>query len=109
MFFIFNYKWWWKIKYNRTIKKGIKGAYGSNLIVNGGILNITVTNNALALEHSVRINGGTFIIKTTEGDGIKPKPDYWDNDREGIITINDGTFNISSYSNGIQAKTIKNI
>ena len=88
-----------------TIKNGIKGASESNLIINGGILNITAVNNALAADNSLTINGGTFIIKTTEGDGIKSDPDYGDNDSEGIITINGGTFNISSYSDGIQAKS----
>ena len=88
-----------------TIKNGIKGGSGSNLIINGGILNITAVNNALAADNSVTINDGTFIIKTSEGDGIKSDPDYGDNDSEGIITINGGTFNINSYSDGIQAKS----
>ena len=87
------------------IKNGIKGASGSNLIINGGTFNITTINNALAADNSVTINDGIFIIKTTEGDGIKSDPDYGDNDSEGIITINGGTFNISSYSDGIQAKS----
>ena len=88
-----------------TIKNGIKGASGSNLTINGGTLNITAVNNALSADNCITINDGTFIIKTSEGDGIKSDPDYGDNDSEGTITINGGTFNISSYSDGIQAKS----
>ena len=88
-----------------TIKNGIKGGSGSNLTINGGTLNITAVNNALSADNCLTINGGTFIIKTSEGDGIKSDPDYGDNDSEGTITINGGTFNISSYNDGIQAKS----
>ena len=88
-----------------NIKNGIKGASESNLIINGGTLNIKAVNNAIAADNSVTINDGTFIIETTEGDGIKSDPDYDDDESEGIITINKGTFNINSYSDGIQAKS----
>ena len=88
-----------------NIKNGIKGASESNLIINGGTLNIKAVNNAIAADNSVTINDGTFVIETTEGDGIKSDPDYDDNVSEGIITINKGTFNINSYSDGIQAKS----
>ena len=88
-----------------NIKNGIKGASNSNLIVNGGTLNIKAVNNALAADGSLTINDGTFLISTSEGDGIKSDPDYGDEDSEGTVTINGGTFNISSYSDGIQAKT----
>ena len=88
-----------------NIKNGIKGASESNLIINGGTLNIKAVNNAIAADNSVTINDGTFIIETTEGDGIKSDPDYEDNVSEGIVTINKGTFNINSYSDGIQAKS----
>ena len=59
------------------IKNGIKGASGSNLIINGGTFNITTINNALGADNSVTINDGIFIIKTTEGDGIKSDPALW--------------------------------
>ena len=50
------------------------------------------------------LNGGTFNIETSEGDGIKADPDYGDTESEGSVTINGGTFNINSYNDGIQAK-----
>ena len=60
-------------------------------------------NNAIAADGSVTINGGTFNIETSEGDGIKSDPDYGDTDSEGSLTINDGIFNInSSFTNPFQ-------
>ena len=87
-----------------NIKNGIKGASASKLIVNSGTLNVTCVNNGIAADGSIVINGGTFNVETTEGDGIKSDPDYGDTESEGSVTINDGTFNINSYSDGIQAK-----
>ena len=92
-----------------TIKNGIKGASGSKLIINGGNLNISAVNNALAADDSLTINDGTFIISTSEGDGIKSDPDYGDENSQGIVIINGGNFNISTYNDGIQASTKLNI
>ena len=86
------------------IKNGIKGASGSNLIINSGIINVTCVNNGIASDGSVTINGGTFNVETSEGDGIKSDPDYGDTESERSVTINGGTFNINSFSDGIQAK-----
>jgi hypothetical protein len=93
-----------KLNVISTIKNGIKGAAGANLIINGGTIDITAVNNGLASDNSVIINDGIFTIKTSEGDGIKSDPDEDDTVSEGIITINGGTFNINSYNDGIQAK-----
>ena len=87
-----------------NIKNGIKGASASNLVINGGIFNVTCVNNAIAADGSVIINGGTFNIETSEGDGIKSDPDYGDSESEGSLIINDGNFNINSFSDGIQSK-----
>ena len=89
---------------NGNIKNGIKGASGSNLIINSGILNVTCVNNGIASDGSVTINGGTFNVETSDGDGIKSDPDYNDTASKGSVTINDGTFYINSYNDGIQAK-----
>ena len=67
------------------IKKGIKGASGSNLINNRGNLNVTCVNNALAADVSFLINGGRFNIEITEGDGVKSYPNLGDTDSEGSV------------------------
>ena len=85
------------------IKNAIKGGSGSKLIINNGNFNLQAVNNALAADDSVTINDGTFIISSSGGDGIKSDPDDGDEDSEGIVTINGGTFNISTYNDGIQA------
>ena len=87
-----------------NIKNGIKGASASNLIINSGAFNVTCVNNGIAADGSIIINGGIFNIETSEGDGIKSDPDYGDTDSEGSLVIIDGTFNINSYNDGIQAK-----
>ena len=87
-----------------NIKNGIKGASGSNLVINNGSFNVTAVNNAIAADGSVVINDGIFNIETSQGDGIKSDPDYGDTDSEGSLVINGGTFNINSFNDGIQAK-----
>ena len=92
-----------------TIKNGIKGGSGSNLIINGGTINVEAVNNGIAADNSVTINDGTFTIKTTEGDGIKSDPDDGDEESKGIVNINGGDFTINSYSDGIQASSVLTI
>ena len=87
-----------------NIKNGIKGASGSNLVINNGSFNVTAVNNAIAADGSVVINDGIFNIETSQGDGIKSDPDYGDTDSKGSLVINGGTFNINSFNDGIQAK-----
>ncbi len=45
-------------------KNGIKGASGSNLVINSGTYNVSCPNNGIAADGSVIINGGTFNIET---------------------------------------------
>ena len=87
-----------------TAKNGIKGAKTSQLIIDSGTFNVECPNNGIAADGSVTINGGTFKINSSGGDGIKSDPDYGDNASEGIITINGGNFEINSYNDGFQAR-----
>ena len=91
-----------KLKVIGNPKNGIKGAALSNLIINGGILNITATNNALACDNVITINDGTIII-SSKGDGIKAEPDSDDPDSKGMIEINGGTITINADSDAIHA------
>ena len=93
-----------KLNVISTIKNGIKGAASANLTINGGVIEIAAVNNGLASDNYITINDGTFIIETSEGDGIKSDPDEDDTVSEGIVAINGGTFTINSYNDGIQAK-----
>ena len=83
-------------------KNGIKGAALSNLIINGGIIDITATKNALACDNIITINDGTIIISSKD-DGIKAEPDSDDPDSKGTIEINGGTITVNSESDAIQA------
>ena len=48
--------------------------------------------------------GGIFKVTTETGDAIKSDPEDTDTDSLGQIIIEDGTFNIQSYSDAFQAK-----
>ena len=83
-------------------KNGIKGAALTSLTINGGTLDITAANNALACDNLLTINDGTIII-SSKSDGIKSEPDSDDNDSKGTIIINGGTITVNSVSDAIQA------
>ena len=83
-------------------KNGIKGAALTNLIINGGVLDISSAKNALACDNDITINDGTITIKS-QSDGIKSEPDSDDADSKGMITINGGKITINSESDAIQA------
>ena len=83
-------------------KNGIKGAALTNLTINGGNLDITATNNALACDNIITINDGTIVINS-KSDGIKAEPDSDDTESQGMITINGGKITINSVSDSIHA------
>ncbi|MUU78226.1 carbohydrate-binding domain-containing protein [Winogradskyella endarachnes] len=76
------------------------------IIINDGSFNINTVDDGIVASYdiddeeepddsilpNVTINGGDFIINTSEGEGIEAK---------GILTINDGTINISAYDDGL--------
>ena len=91
-----------KLKIIGNPKNGIKGASLSNLIINGGNLDITSAKNALACDHIITINDGIIIINS-KSDGIKAEPDSDDIESKGKIIINGGKITINSESDAIQA------
>ncbi|WP_407556825.1 carbohydrate-binding domain-containing protein [Winogradskyella sp. 4-2091] len=78
------------------------------IIINDGSLNINAIDDGIAASYdiddeeepddsvlpNVTINGGYFVINTTEGEGIEAK---------GMLTINDGNINISAYDDGLNS------
>ena len=91
-----------KLKIIGSPKNGIKGASLSNLIINGGNLDITSAKNALACDHIITINDGIIIINS-KNDGIKAEPDSDDIESKGKIIINGGKITINSEIDAIQA------
>ena len=84
---------------NANGKNGIKG--NNQVTFNGSVTyNIEALDNGVSCDKNLVINGGTFNIETSEGDGIKAGAD---DEPIGDIEINGGTFNIDSYADGIQA------
>lgn len=78
------------------------------IIINDGIFDINVVDDGIVASYdiedeeepddsitpNVTINGGDFVINTSEGEGMEAK---------GIMTINDGTININAYDDGLNA------
>ena len=91
-----------KLKIIGNPKNGIKGASLSNLVINGGNLDITSAKNALACDNIITINDGTITINS-KTDGIKAEPDSDDTESKGKIVINGGKITINSESDAIQA------
>jgi len=78
------------------------------IIINDGTFNIDTVDDGIVASYDIddedepddsitpylTINGGDFVINNSEGEGLEAK---------GIMTINDGTFNINSYDDCINS------
>ncbi|MBQ7556525.1 MAG: carbohydrate-binding domain-containing protein [Lachnospiraceae bacterium] len=77
---------------------------GGTFNLNSGILNINVQGDGVKAKNGrININGGTLKAETG-GDGMKAKKDL--ETGSGTVTVADGTVNIESYDDGIQAENI---
>ena len=91
-----------------TCKNIIKGGVQTSIKFgkSNGEYIIEGYKNGISSDHYLEFNGGIFKIKTETGDAIKSSPDDNDSISEGKIVINDGTFDIESFSDAFQAKKI---
>lgn len=85
----------------KTSSDGIESEEGY-IVINKGNFTINVIDDAIAaswetdttIDPFVTINGGSFNITTTEGEGIESK---------SKLTINNGTFKIITFDDGLNA------
>ena len=91
---------------NGNCKNVIKGGVKSSIIFDSsnGLYTINAYQNGISSDDYLKFNAGKFIVTTKTGDAIKSSPDDIDSESLGKICVNDGTFNIESYSDGFQAK-----
>ena len=77
-----------------------------DLVVTGGVYEITAASHALSGKDSVSVAGGTFALAAGK-DGIHSENS--DDAEKGNIYITDGTFNIAASSDGVSASGILQI
>ena len=87
-------------------KNVIKGGAQASItfLSSSGEYIIDANKTAIASDGLLIFNGGKFTITTETGDAIKATPEDTDLDSLGKIVVNDGIFNVQSYSDGFQAK-----
>lgn len=75
-----------------------------DLVITGGIFNITAVGDALNGKDCVKIKNGTFTINVTEGNGIQSK--NGDDTTKGYVYICGGEINITNCQEGIEGTAI---
>ena len=83
-------------------KNGLKGAAETALTVDGGTVNVTAANNAVAFDGSVTVNAGALTL-TAGNDGIKAVPDETDTVSAGTVTVNGGSVTVRAQGDAIHA------
>ena len=87
-------------------KNVIKGGAQATIIFasSNGEYIINANKTAISSDGLLTFKGGIFTVNTETGDAIKSDPEDSDTDSLGHIIIEDGTFNVQSYSDAFQAK-----
>ena len=87
-------------------KNIIKGGAQASITFDSssGEYTFDANKTAIASDGLLTFKGGIFKVTTETGDAIKSDPEDTDTDSLGQIIIEDGTFNIQSYSDAFQAK-----
>ncbi|WP_295153424.1 carbohydrate-binding domain-containing protein [uncultured Ruminococcus sp.] len=93
-----------------SCKNGIKGAATSVVTVGENAndsftLNVNATNNALAADGELIINGGNINV-TSADDGIKASPDNDDTESKGIVTINGGKISVTASDDAVHGEQV---
>lgn len=78
-----------------------------DLVITGGTITVTAVNDGLRGRDSVAIHNGAFVINAAQGDGIQSNND--EDTKKGWVSIDGGTFDITSGNDGIQAETVLQI
>lgn len=83
-------------------KHGI--ATKDDLVITGGIFNITAVKDAINGKDSVKIKDGTFNLSASTGNGIQSK--NGDNTTKGYVYICGGKINVTKCREGIEGTAI---
>lgn len=86
---------------NGNYNNGIRSK--DDLILISGNYTINAKNNALKGKDSVQIKDGLYTLTTQEGDGIQAN--NTEDETKGFVTIDGGSFLLTSGRDGIQAET----
>ncbi len=86
------------LKINATAGHGIHSK--DDLVVTGGVFEITSTKSGIIGKDCVKIKDGTFTV-TSQTDCIKSTNS--DDEGRGFVSIDGGTFNLKSTDKGIQS------
>lgn len=74
------------------------------LVITGGIYNITTVKDALNGKDCVKIKDGTFTLKSIQGNGIQSKND--EDETKGYVYIAGGNIDIVNCQEGIEGTAI---
>ena len=98
---------------NGVAKNGIKGAAETTVTVDELTLNVNASNNGIASDDKVIINGGNINV-TAGNEGIKSEPENTVDETTGEVTLvdtvsagkimlNNGTVSVQASGDGVQA------
>lgn len=87
---------------NGNYQHGI--ASKDDLIITGGIFNISAVKDALNGKDCVKINDGTFTLSSSTGNGIQSKNS--DDSTKGYIYISGGDITVTNSEEGIEGTVI---
>lgn len=76
-----------------STSKGIKAE--TDITISGGVINVNSADDAMHCGGTVTVSGGEVTLNSNGGKGISS---------HGILTINDGTINVTKATEGLESK-----